>query len=196
MAGSPGNRPSRDQVLAKRTKALELRRDGWTLEAIAAHPWQGGRLYANKQNAGRAIRDALDAREAEEVDQYRQLHTVRLESLLRAAMPLAIGREIPPAILQTLAEVEGIPDHFLEWLREVRVPSVEHLREARMILADLARLWGLNAPTQVTIGGDQVDQEIQRLMVAMQQADDTWDVTGVPEVEHRELGAGGGTLEP
>jgi hypothetical protein len=61
---------------ARRTKAIELRTEGWTYEAIAQ---QLG--YANRGTAFAIVRKALDTHEAEEVERHRSLETARLDRL-------------------------------------------------------------------------------------------------------------------
>src|SRR4051794_14053932 len=61
---------------ARRTKAIQLRTQGWTYEAIAQ---QLG--YANRGTAFAVVRKALDTHEAEEVERHRSLEAARLDRL-------------------------------------------------------------------------------------------------------------------
>lgn len=150
--GNPGRNGAKDRQMAKRTRALELRDAGWTLDAIAASEWpegSGKRLYGHRQAARRAILQALEAHESETVREYRALNTRRLERLLRACWEAAL------------------------------TPNLDAIREARMLIADLSKLQGANMPTRLELT-DDMDREIEELVAALQVDDDTWDITGVP----------------
>ncbi len=71
----------RDKALAsyRRTRALELRAQGKGYAEIAREVG-----YANKGTAHKVITQALEAREAEDVDLLRQITLDRLEALHRA----------------------------------------------------------------------------------------------------------------
>jgi hypothetical protein len=82
----------RDPVLAsyRRTRALELRAQGLGYAEIAQAVG-----YANKGTAHKVIAQALEAREAQDVDLLRHLHLDRLEKLLASAWPRAMQGHLP-----------------------------------------------------------------------------------------------------
>ena len=85
----------RDKALAsyRRTRALELRAEGKGYAEIAREVG-----YANKGTAHKVIAQALEAREAQDVDFLRLIARDRLEALLRALWPAAITGDVPAAM--------------------------------------------------------------------------------------------------
>lgn len=167
MPGSTGARPTKDETYQRRRRAIELRLAGASWEEVARAPRSPDdprRLYADRHAARKAVQAALREHLAAEVEEYRFLHGARLERLLRASWPLAM---------------QG---------------SAEHQNAALRTMAQIADLWGLNAPKNVVVGGE-LDAEIQALIASMAPADPTWDLTGVPAEVAGELSAGGGIVD-
>jgi hypothetical protein len=77
VALPPASGRHRNHALAaaRRTKAIELRTQGWTYEAIAQELG-----YANRGTAFAIIRKALTANEVEEVEGHRSLEAARLDA--------------------------------------------------------------------------------------------------------------------
>jgi hypothetical protein len=93
----------RDKVLAsyRRTRALELRAQGKGYAEIARDVG-----YANKGTAHKVISQALEAREAQDVDLLRQTTFDRLEALLAGLWPQAMQGHVPSvqAALKTIEQ--------------------------------------------------------------------------------------------
>lgn len=78
------------QRLEKQRQAMQLRIAGLTLEEIAA------RLgYATASGAYQAIQAGLRNGVRATADELRELQSARFERLLRAVLPLALGRRLP-----------------------------------------------------------------------------------------------------
>jgi hypothetical protein len=121
MPGSTGARPTKDETLIKRSKAVTLRMAGATYDEIARTEHNGRPLYANRQNARVAVLRALEERHYEGIDQYRELQRARYERLVRTLYPRALGGDL------------------------------DAMGELRRMMADLNRLLGLNMPTKIEV---------------------------------------------
>lgn len=93
--------------------------------------------YSHKGTASKAITRALAKERSESVDQLRQIHHARIEALLRAVMG--------PALNGDLQAVET----------------------ARRLLAESARLHGLNAPDRVVVS-DAAREELDALVTELE----------------------------
>lgn len=82
----------RDRALAswRRTRAIELRASGMSYDQIA-----GEVGYTSRATAYNVVKQALEAREAREVEMMRQLHLDRLESLVASLFPRAKQGHVP-----------------------------------------------------------------------------------------------------
>ncbi len=85
----------RDKALAsyRRTRALELRAQGKGYAEIAREVG-----YANKGTAHKIISQALEAREAQDVDFLRQTETARLNAMQSALWPEAMAGDVRAAM--------------------------------------------------------------------------------------------------
>lgn len=123
---NPGQRPPRDQVLLKRTLALEARRDGKTWDATAAYAG-----YSNGPNARRAVLALLDDHAAETVDQYRTLNTLRLERLLLRVTPLALAGNLAATAeaRKLIAELSRLQGSYMPTKIEVTTEMDRQIEE-------------------------------------------------------------------
>lgn len=96
MPGSTGARPTADEVLQRRNKALVLRQAGATWDEVAR-----GAGYANRQNARQAVMKHLEEHAVENVHQLRALEGARLDRLQRTLWTRALGGDLD-AIDRTL----------------------------------------------------------------------------------------------
>lgn len=94
MPGSTGSRPTRDEVLAKQSKALVLRAAGATYADIARAEHNGRPMYSDRANARKAVLAALEERVTEDVAHLRALESARLDRLQRAIWPAALAGDI------------------------------------------------------------------------------------------------------
>lgn len=89
MAGSTGSRPTADEVLQKRTRALQARNAGMTWDQAAKVAG-----YSNRQNCQKAVLELLQTHAVENVEQYRALTSARLERLLASVWARAAGGDL------------------------------------------------------------------------------------------------------
>ena len=93
---------------ARRTKAVQLRTQGWTYEAIAQ------RLgYTSRATVFAIVRKALDTHEAEEVARLRSLETARLDRLQASLWGRAMTGDVAAAaqarqIIETRIRLLGL----------------------------------------------------------------------------------------
>jgi hypothetical protein len=111
-------------VLEKQRIALQARLQGATYDAIARIDYHGAPLYANRQNAQKAVLAALSSQVADTVDQLRSVQAARYERLVRAMWAQALNLD-PMALTQL-----------------------------RRYMADYNRLMGLNAPTRIEVSDE------------------------------------------
>jgi hypothetical protein len=78
--------PVKIMAVERQRQALELRKAGWTFQAIANEVG-----YANRSSAADAITTALRATVQEAADDLRKLECERLDSLLSAMWPKGVG---------------------------------------------------------------------------------------------------------
>lgn len=83
-------RPTRAQVLEKRTRVVELTHSGLTDDEIAAELG-----YANRSGVWKARQRALNAQLAESVEELRTLETMRLDAMQDALWDAAMAGHIP-----------------------------------------------------------------------------------------------------
>ncbi len=122
-------RPRQIDDRQRAAEALKLRRMGYSWPEIA------DRLsYHDRSTAHRAATRLLNRIEGEEVEEFRDLHTARLEYLLR----------------QTVEALDGM-DQGREAGRAQLITA------ARGILDSLARLHGLNKPDRAEADDDSLD---------------------------------------
>ena len=105
-----GRHRNRALAAARRTRAVELRTQGWTYEAIAEELG-----YASRATVYTIVRRALAVQEARETDYLRELETERLDRLQEAIWGRAMtgdvaaiteGRRIIEARVRLLGLVE------------------------------------------------------------------------------------------
>lgn len=132
------NRAEEVALAEKEAQAINLRRAGATYEDIAR---QVG--YSDPSGAYRAVQRVLRRTIQEPADDLRTLEGQRLERLMMAVWPLALGREIRTADGKVTRED----------------PNLKAVEAARKIIADRRTLFGLDSPIPVLGSGEDVDLE-------------------------------------
>lgn len=122
----------------KEAQAINLRRAGASYEDIAR---QLG--YADPSGAYRAVQRVLRRTIQEPADDLRTLEGQRIERLLMAVWPLALGREVRQA----------------DGSMKREDPSLKAVEQARKLIADRRQLFGLDSPIPVLGSGEDVDLE-------------------------------------
>lgn len=145
----------RIDVAERRTKAINLRRDGHTWEDIAT---QLG--YADRGAACKDVSRALAARLAEQgqaADEAREIELERLDDLWRRALAVLTAQH--EVIYQ--GEATGIPDDG---------PSLAAIDRLLRISDRRAKLLGLDAPTRVegTLGAAGADAQVEALIAQVE----------------------------
>jgi hypothetical protein len=84
-----GRHRNKALAAARRTRAIELRTQGWTYEEIAADLG-----YANRCTVYSIVTKALAAQEADEVDNFRTTEFERLNRLEKSLWPLAEAGDV------------------------------------------------------------------------------------------------------
>ena len=128
---TPRTTPTRIADAERRALALQLKRQGWTYDEIAAHQGADGRpLYTTRQAANRAVLRELRALPRDAADDLRTLELHRLDTLLaRVWSQTDSGRKV------TCPECQHVVDH---------APSLNAVTVALRIGERRARLVGLD----------------------------------------------------
>lgn len=130
----PPSKARRALVAQRRSEMLLMKVQGRTAAQIADH--FGMSPSTARRDLSRAAKKALEL-EVQDAGLYRYIQGARLESLLRAVMPAAIGK----------ADLDGEePD------REVEV-DLKASEQARKLIADITDLFGLRVPVRTEISG-------------------------------------------
>jgi hypothetical protein len=123
-----GRHRNRALAAARRARAIDLRIQGWTFEAIAAELG-----YANRGTVCRIIAGALHAHTVEAVDALRSLEGERLDALQYAIWEKAMAGDVDAAraairIIVARSRLFGLEgkgaiDDEEQWPRTVVLPS-------------------------------------------------------------------------
>lgn len=130
----PPSKAKRALVAQRRSEMLLMKVQGRSAAQIAEH--FGMSPSTARRDLSRAAAKALDL-EVQDAGLYRYIQGARLESLLRAVMPAAIGK----------VEVDG---ELAEGTVEVDLKASE---QARKLIADITDLFGLRVPVRTEISG-------------------------------------------
>ncbi|MFF7476665.1 sigma factor-like helix-turn-helix DNA-binding protein [Streptomyces sp. NPDC008092] len=135
----PPSKAKRALVAKRRSEMLTMKIQGRTAAQIADH--FGISPATARSDLSRAIKRAHDL-EIQDAQLYRHLQGARLESLLRAVMPAAIGTSLLPGDDPDAADPTVTT--------EVDLKASE---QARKIIADITELFGLRVPVRTEISG-------------------------------------------
>lgn len=130
----PPSKAKRALVAQRRSEMLLMKVQGRTAAQIADH--FGMSPSTARRDLSRAAAKALEL-EVQDAGLYRYIQGARLETLLRAVMPAAIGK----------VEVDG---ELSEGTADVDLKASE---QARKLIADITDLFGLRVPVRTEISG-------------------------------------------
>ena len=154
------NPAEEEKRIVRRTQAMEMKAEGATYEQIAEALGYSGKGHAYKDMQKRL--QEVRAEEALATEEYRTLHSTRLERLLQAWWPQATGQDVNrPGLNPKAAEI------------------------VLRVLERQSKLHGLDAPikTEVTMA-QNVDERIEELLRLLAEQPEQITIEG--EVIHEE----------